>query len=255
TYPSAPAHIFGNVYYVGTCGISVLLLTSPQGHVLIDGATAEAVPSILANIRAVGADPRDVRWIIGSHEHVDHMGGFAALKAATGATIVVSAPAAAVLTSGQTDAADPQSGIIDAMAPVTVSTQMLEDGQPWRFNDHLRLTPVLTPGHTSGGTSWTWTSCEQQTCHSFAYVDSMTAVSRDDYRFVDHPERVAPFRATFARVAQLPCDILITPHPGFSDLFPRLSGAQPLVEPGACRSLAGAMQTRLDARLARERGT
>lgn len=249
-----PAHIFGNVYYVGTCGITVLLITSPRGHVLIDGATAEAVPSILANIRAVGADPRDVRWIIGSHEHIDHMGGFAALKAATGADIIVSAAAAAVLTSGQTDAADPQSGIIDTMAPVAVSTQPVEDGQPWQFNDYLRLTPVLTPGHTSGGTSWTWISCERRTCRSFAYVDSMTAVSRDDYRFSDHPERVAPFRATFARVAQLPCDILITPHPGFSDLFTRLSGAQPLVDPAACQSLADAMRARLDSRLARERG-
>ena len=71
-----PARIFGNTYYVGTCGISVLLVTSSQGHVLIDGATDEAAPSILANIRTLGFDPRDIRFIVGSHEHIDHMGGF-----------------------------------------------------------------------------------------------------------------------------------------------------------------------------------
>lgn len=255
--PAPPARIFGNTYYVGTCGIAVVLVTSTKGHVLIDGATAEAVPSILANIKALGFDPSDIRYIVGSHEHVDHMGGFAAMKAATGAKLVVSATARPVVESGRTDAADPQKGVIDDMAPVVVDDiltfspepGMIISGQPTRI---MSLTPHPTPGHTSGGTSWTWQSCEGKYCRTFAYIDSMTAVSRDGYRFSDHPERIAPFRETFARVAKMPCDILITPHPGASNLFKRLAGTEPLSDTIACSRLVDSMRKRLDDRLAKE---
>ena len=245
-----PARIFGNTWYVGTCGIAVLLVTSPQGHVLIDGATEEAVPSILANIRALGFDPRDIRVIIGSHEHLDHMGGFAALQAATGAEVRVRAPARRALETGRTDADDPQRGLLPDMRPVRLGPTLADD-EIFSFGT-IAMSSLPTPGHTSGGTSWTWRSCEGPNCASFAYVDSMTPVSRDDYRFSDHPERVAPFRATFARVNRMPCDILITPHPGFSNLFQRLAGAEPLIDRDACRRLVHAMRTRLDARLASE---
>ncbi len=252
-----PARIHGNTYYVGTCGISVLLVTSAKGHVLIDGATDAAVPSILANIRTLGFNPRDIKFIVGSHEHLDHMGGFAALKAATGAKLLVSATARPVVESGKTDADDPQYGLHPDMRPVPVDgiltyvaePGMIITGEPTRV---MSLTPQMTPGHTSGGTSWTWQSCEQKSCVAFAYVDSMTPVSADRYRFADHPERVAPFRATFDRVAALKCDVLITPHPGVSNLFERLSGKEPLVDPDACRRLAVAMRKRLDDRLAKE---
>ena len=247
-----PARIFGNTYYVGTCGISVLLVTSDEGHVLIDGATAEAVPSILANIRTLGFDPRDVKTIVGSHEHLDHMGGFAALQAATGAEIAVREPARAALTSGRTDTDDPQFGLHSDMVPVTAD-RIVTEGEVVRVGD-LALTAVATPGHTSGGTSWTWRSCEGTNCATFAYIDSMTPVSRDGYRFTDHPERVAPFRETFNRVSRLPCDILVTPHPGVSNLFQRMSGTEPLIDRDACRRLVGAMRVRLDARLASEAG-
>ncbi len=254
--PAPPARIFGNTYYVGTCGISVLLVTSPKGHVLIDGATAEAVPSILANIRRLGFDPRDIRTIVGSHEHLDHMGGFALLKAATGARLLVSAAAQTAVSTGRTEADDPQSGVIADMTPVAVDgivefdrLIMVGDASD---DDAIRLTPHATPGHTIGGTSWTWRSCEDTRCATFAYVDSLTAVSRDGYRFTDHPARVAPFRATFARVDVLPCDILVTPHPSFSDLFARLAGTQPLIDRDACRRLSHSMVARLDRRLADE---
>jgi metallo-beta-lactamase class B len=247
-----PAHIFGTTYYVGTCGIAVLLIAGPKGHVLIDGATAEAVPGILANIRALGFSPRDVKLIIGSHEHVDHMGGFAALKAATGARLRVRAPARAVLESGRPDAGDPQSGMIPPLPPVRVDATLAD-------NDVVRVgrtavTAVATPGHTDGGTSWTWRACEGARCLTFAYVDSLTAVSREGYRFSDHPVRVARFEDSFARVERLPCDILVTPHPSASDLFARLGGAKPSVDADGCRRLVREMRVRLDARLAKERG-
>lgn len=246
-----PARIFGNSWYVGTCGISAILVASPQGHVLIDSGPAEAVPSILANIRALGFDPRDIRLIVGSHEHLDHMGGFAALKAATGAQVAVREPARAVLERGAPDPADPQFGAIAPM-PIVGVDRVLADGEAVTVGA-LALTAIATPGHTDGGTSWSWRSCEGVRCASLAYVDSLSAVSADGYRFSDHPARVAPYRATFARVAAMRCDILMTPHPSASNLFERLAGRAPLIDRDACARLSLTMRARLDERLARER--
>lgn len=245
-----PARIFGNTYYVGTCGITVLLVTSPDGHVLIDGATAEAVPSILANIRALGFDPKDIKLIVGSHEHHDHMGGFAELKAATGAKLMVREPARAVLETGQTAPDDPQYGLHEGMTPVAVDG-VYAHGEVLRMGD-VALTAVATPGHTDGGTSWHWRSCEGTRCLTIAYLDSLTAVSRDYYRFADHPEKVAPFRETFAKVRAMPGDLFITAHPGFSNLFQRFAGKEPLIDRDAGRRLVHAMRKRLDDRLAKE---
>jgi metallo-beta-lactamase class B len=245
-----PARIFGNSYYVGTCGITVLLVTGPDGHVLIDGAVAEAVPSILGNIRSLGFDPKDIKLIVGTHEHVDHMGGLALLKAATGAKLMVREPARAAVETGAVDPADPQFGIIPGLTPVAVDA-VYDHGEVLRVGD-VALTAVATPGHTSGGTSWHWRSCEAARCLGIAYLDSLSAVSADGYRFSDHSERVAPFAETFARVRTMPGDLFITAHPEFSNLFERFAGKEPLIDRDAGRRLVHIMKKRLDDRLAKE---
>ncbi|MBA4748349.1 MAG: subclass B3 metallo-beta-lactamase [Sphingopyxis sp.] len=245
-----PARVFGNSYYVGTCGITVLLVTSPDGHVLIDGAVAEAAPSILANIRSLGFKPEDVKLIVGTHEHVDHMGGIALLKAATGARLMVREPARKVLETGHVDARDPQFGIIAGMTPVAVDATY-DHGEVLRVGD-IALTAVATPGHTDGGTSWHWRSCEATRCMTIAYLDSLSAVSAYDYRFTDHPERVAPFAETFARVRAMPGDLFLTAHPSFSNMFERFAAKAPLIDRDAGRRLVHAMRKRLDGRLAKE---
>jgi metallo-beta-lactamase class B len=245
-----PARLFGNSYYIGTCGITVLLITGPDGHIVIDAATEQAVPAILANIRALGFDPRDVKLLLGTHEHVDHMGGLAALKAATGGRLLVREPARGPLETGRVDADDPQHGIIPGLTPVGVDG-ILSDGVPVRLGS-LRLTPVATPGHTAGGTSWHWQSCEGKRCLGIAYLDSLSAASRDDYRFADHPGRVAPFRETFKRVRAMPGDMFLTAHPDFANFFARMAGKEPLIDRDAGRRLVHLMQRRLDDRLARE---
>ena len=246
-----PAKIFGNSYYVGTCGISVVLIDGPEGLILIDGATEEAAPGILANIRALGFDPRNIRAILTSHEHHDHVGGLAAIQLETGAPVLARREAAPQLTSGAPDARDPQRGAIDPFKGVVVAATELRDGAAVRVAG-VAMTMHATPGHTPGSTSWTWQSCEGDSCRTMAYIDSLSAVSADAYRFSDHPDYAAMMRATFAKVATLPCELLITPHPGASNLFARLAGDAPLAHKDQCRAYAADASARLDARLAKE---
>lgn len=253
--PSPPYRLHGDTWYVGTCGISALLVTSPEGHVLLDGGTAAGAALIEANIRAAGFRVEDVRYIAGSHEHFDHAGGIAALQRASGAAVVAREPAARVLERGASDRDDPQFGVLEDMAPVP-RVRRIADGEVLALGP-LRLTAHATPGHTPGSTSWTWRSCEAGRCLDIAYVDSLTAISAPGYRFGDeaaHPGYLADFRRTLEKVAALPCDVLVTPHPAASGLWSRLGpGAdRPLAHEGACRDYATQGRTRLDARLARE---
>lgn len=251
--PAPAAHVAGNVWDVGTCGITVLLVTSPQGHILIDGATAAAVPSILANIRRIGFDPADVRWILSSHEHSDHAGGLAALKAATGAKLAAGAASAKVLERGQVGSDDPQSGIHEAYAPVGVD-RVLANGDTVEVGD-LRLTMHDTPVHSPGSASWSWQSVEGQSAggaQTFSYIDSLTTISADGYRFTDHPGRVAEIRTGLENAAALPCGILLTPHPSASDMFERLAGRIALSRPGDCADYVAGARKRFAERLAKE---
>ena len=116
--PATPRRVHGNTWFVGTCGITALLVTSPQGHVLVDGATPQAGAQVLANVRALGFRPEDVRAIVLSHEHVDHAGGLAELQRATGAPVLARAPAVATLRRGASDRSDPQFLSLDPFPPV-----------------------------------------------------------------------------------------------------------------------------------------
>src|SRR5262245_55292651 len=86
--PTEPFKVFDNVYYVGTNGLAVYLLTSPQGHILIDSAMPEATPLIEANIQKLGIKLADIKYLLNTHAHMDHTGGLAQLKKDTGAQLV-----------------------------------------------------------------------------------------------------------------------------------------------------------------------
>ncbi|ANU07809.1 subclass B3 metallo-beta-lactamase [Paraurantiacibacter namhicola] len=251
--PAPPFQIIGNTFHVGTCGISAILVVGPEGHILIDSGTEGGVKVVLDNIRKLGFDPADVKYIATSHEHHDHVGGHAAFVRATGATVVSSEAGAEVLRRGQVGPDDPQSGVHEAMEPVAVGL-VLQDGETLKLGE-LELTAHATPGHTPGALSWTWWGCslpgEPPVCRRVAYVDSLSPVSADDYRFSDHPAYVAQFRQSFAEVAALPCDILLTPHPSSSAMLSRMRDGA-LDDQAACAAYARAGEKRLDARLAKE---
>jgi metallo-beta-lactamase class B len=246
-----PSHVYGNVYMVGTCGITALLITTPKGHFLIDGATDEAAEGIAANIRKLGFDPKDVRYLLGTHEHLDHAGGLAKLKAISGAKFAVREAARLGMETGLPLANDPQHGLHPAF-PGIKAELIVEDGQTLRIGKQT-LTVIATPGHTPGGTSYTWKSCENGSCRRIVYADSLNAVSADAYRFSDHPDYVAILRRSMAKIEAIgDCDIMISPHPFQSEFFDRLAGEKPLVDPAMCKKYVSAARKRLDDRLAKE---
>jgi metallo-beta-lactamase class B len=249
--PAPPVRIHGNTYFVGTCGISAILITGTAGHILIDAGTEQGADLIAANIRGLGFDLADVRILLHSHEHLDHVGGTARLQQLADAQLVASAPAAEVFKTGATAGDDPQAGLHKPFPAARVD-RVIKDGEEVRLGN-LALTAVATPGHTPGALSWHWGSCDGGVCRRIVYADSLTPVSRDDYRFTDHPEIVAAFRASFAKLARLDCDILLAPHPSAVEFRRRVSAGVLNPDPTACRTYAADRAKQLDERLAKEK--
>ena len=250
--PAPPVRIHANTYLVGTCGISAILITGTDGHVLIDGGTEAGAELIGANIRQLGFNLRDIKYLLHSHEHLDHVGGIARLQQLTGATLVASAPAAKVFETGTASPDDPQAGMHKPFPAANVG-RVIADGGDVRLGN-IRLFAIATPGHTPGAMSWRWESCDGGVCRTMVYADSLSAVSRDDYKFSDHPDVVAGFRASFAKLAESRCEILLTPHPSASQMRDRMTGKQKLFDPEGCKNYAAALVKRLDERLAKEKG-
>lgn len=245
-----PVGIFGNTYLVGTCGISAVLITDPAGHVLIDGGTEKGADRIAANIERLGFRVTDIKYLLVSHEHFDHVGGIAKLQRMSGAQLIASASAAPVLNSGNASAGDPQQGMHSPFPAARVD-RLVADGEQIRLGNTV-VTALATPGHTPGAMSWRWGSCEGGVCRQIVYADSLSAVSRDDYLFSDHRQYVAQFRASIAKIGAQPCDILLTPHPSASRMIDRFAGREPLEDVDSCRNFAAQLTKELDERLAKE---
>ena len=257
--PQVPFRLWGNAYYVGTHGLSAILITSPSGHVLIDGGTQESAPLILANIQKLGFRVQDVKRILNSHDHSDHAGGIAELQKATGAVVSASALSAAVLRAGASGTNDPQYGILLPFPPVS-TVEVIADNDAVHVGS-LAITAHVTPGHTPGGTTWSWQSCQNAKCHFIVYADSQTPVSADGFMFsrnTTYPNVVQDFEHSFAVLEGLRCDILVTPHPDASQLWQRLArrdagNANALIDAKACKTYAASARKNLAARIATEK--
>lgn len=253
-----PFRIFGNTYFVGVEGLSSILITSDNGHILVDGGLPQSAPRIDESIRALGFRLQDVRLITASHEHYDHAGGIAALQRASGAPVAASPAGARVLKAGQPTPDDPQFGFgPEAMGfPAVATVREVRDGEALRVGD-LAITAHHTPAHTPGSTSWTWRSCEGSRCLNILYADSLNAVSSDEYRFSAHDAVVKRFRKSIATVRALPCDILLSVHPEFSNTFEKLKrrsegAADAFVDKAGCRAYADNAARALERRLKTE---
>lgn len=256
--PQDPFAVFGDTYYVGTRGLSAVLITSPQGHILIDGGSPESAPMIAQHIRQLGFKLEDVKFILNSHDHFDHAGGISELQKLSGATVLASVQGEKVLRSGQPSKGDPQYGDLPAMKPVA-NTRAVADGEVVKLGP-LAVTARYTPGHTQGGVSWTWRSTENGKAAAMVYADSLNAFAAKPFRYSDsksYPTALADIKKSIATVAGFDCDILISAHPGASDLFERLAkqpklGNAAFIDRQACRAYAEAGTERLNKTLAAE---
>jgi metallo-beta-lactamase class B len=254
--PQSPFRIYGNSYYVGPHGLSSVLITADAGHVLIDGGLAESAGQIAAHIRQLGFRVKDVKLIVNSHVHFDHAGGIAELQRLSGARVVASKWTAKVMTKTAVGRDDPQYGAVRPIALIK-HVQVLADGQTFKVGS-IVITAHLTPGHTPGGTSWTWQSCEDAKCVNFVYADSLTPVSADAFKFTGVPTAIQDFQKSFSFLRSVPCDILLTTHPEVSNFWDRVDARakgtkpDPMVDTAACRTLADHAEDALRKRIASE---
>lgn len=257
--PQTPFRIYGNTYYVGPHGLSSILITSLAGHVLIDGGLPQSAGLIATNIRRLGFRVEDVKLIVNSHVHFDHAGGIAELQRLSGARVVASKWTAEVMTKTGLGRDDPQFGVIPPIALLR-HAEVLSDGQNFKIGA-IVIAAHLTPGHTPGGTSWSWQSCEAARCLNFVYADSLTPVSADGFKFTgssQYPTAIQDFQKSFSFLRSVPCDILLTAHPDVSDFWDRVDARakgtkpDPMADSGACRALADRAEDALRKRIATE---
>jgi metallo-beta-lactamase class B len=252
--PQPQFKVFGNTWWVGTRGVGSVLITSPQGHILVDGGLPESAARIVSSIKAAGFDIRDVKLIVNSHVHFDHAGGIAELQKLSGARVVASQWSAQVLRAGATSPDDPQYGQLDGIASVKVDA-IVKEGDQQKVGP-LVVTAHMTPGHTPGGTSWSWQSCEGSRCVEVVYADSLTAVSSRGFSF-SKSGQARGFETSFALLASLPCDILLAAHPAPAQVLERLAAreagkADAFIDNTACKRYVEAARKTLAERLATE---
>jgi metallo-beta-lactamase class B len=262
--PVTPFRIYGNSYYVGVHGLASVVIATSAGLILLDGDLPQSAPLIEANLRSLGFKVGDIRLILNSHTHSDHAGGIAALQRDSGAQVVASPSSAEGLRLGHAVPDDPQFGYVpDSHFPaLRAPVRLLHDGEELKLGD-TAVTAHFTPGHTPGGTTWTWKSCQDGSCLNLVYADSLNAVAAPGFRYSgdgSHPDTATILRASIDKVAALPCDIVISVHPELTDLWDKLAARRPgmqpdpMVTPGGCRSYADDARKLLERRLAEERG-
>lgn len=256
--PQDPFRVYGNAYYVGTGGISAVLIASPAGHMLVDAGGPEAAGQVAAHIRQLGFRVEDIRYILNSHAHQDHAGAIAELQALSGATVLASAAAVKVLASGQPDPADAQFPNLTPMTPV-MHTRAVRDGETIRLGP-LAVTAHFTPGHTQGGTSWTWQAEQGGRTVYMVFADSLTALAAEGRRFSGnplYPQAPAEVERSIATIAALPCDVLVSAHPEMGGLWERkasqaVRGDAAFIDSDACRRYAARARDTLAQTLAAE---
>jgi metallo-beta-lactamase class B len=246
--PVAPFRIADHSWYVGTAGLSAVLVKTDAGAVLIDGGMPQAADMLLSRMKTLGVAPGELRYLLHSHAHADHAGPLAALKRATGAQVLSSAESAWLLARGGSD--DIHFGDSILFPPVQAD-RLLHDGETVAIGN-MALTVYFTPGHTPGSMSWTWTDTRDGKPVRIAYADSLSAPG---YVLLDNPrlpQLVDDYRRAFDIVRGLPCDVLLTPHPDATGWTPG-DTTTPHAMPTTCESYADRAKQAFDAQLDKQR--
>jgi len=212
--PTEPFHVVGNIYYVGSKGIAAYLIVSPKGDILLDGTEAENGAMVERNIAKLGFNIRDVKVLLNNHAHFDHAGALAQLKADSGATFFANPRDKAILETGHITL--PNSNDLLDFPPVKVD-RLLRDGEIVRVGP-IAMKAVFTPGHTPGCTSWSTNVRDHGRTLSVVFPCSLTVGGNPLVGNKGYPNIVADFRRSFARLAAMKADVVLTGHPELADV-------------------------------------
>jgi metallo-beta-lactamase class B len=254
--PFPAFRIAGNLYYVGSRGLASYLVTTPQGHILINSSLAESVPLFRASVESLGFRFGDIKVLLISHAHWDHDAGSAAVKALTGARYMVMDGDVPVVESGGRK--DFQYGEAPFLYAPTKVDRVLHDGDEVRLGDAV-LVARLTPGHTRGCTTWTMVVREGGRRHDVVIVGSPNV--NPGYRLVGnaaYPRIAEDYARTFRVLASLPADLFLGAHGSYFDLegkYARLkAGASaPFVDAAGYRGFVAEREQAFRTALARQR--
>ena len=231
--PEEPFRLIGNIYYVGAKNIASYLITTPQGHILVDTGTTEMTPVITANVQKLGFTLRDIKIMLSSHAHFDHIGGHAAMKKATGARVMAMRLDAEALEAGMD-----KSPLGDEGWPPVKVDRVLTDGETVTLGG-TTLHAVWAPGHTPGCTVWTTSVADAGKNYAVAIFGcggpNAGVKLVGNQRF---PRLVDETLATFRKLKMLEPDIYVTGHPQmlFAGKINRMKAGErphPLLDPGA----------------------
>jgi metallo-beta-lactamase class B len=251
-YP--PFHVIGNIYYVGSNAIAQFLVTTPDGHILIDSGFEASVPRLRANIESLGFRFADVKFLLTSHAHIDHVQAHALVRRATGATVVASAEDGRVVASG--GKGEPVFDGVYAWTPCAVD-RTVADGDTITLGG-TTLVAHLTPGHTMGATTWTMRIVADGRPLDVVFFPSANV--NPGVRLVGnarYPNIAADFERSFATWRALPCDVFLGVHGSFFDLDAKRArmsarGPNPFIDPDGYRKFIAEAEQRFRTQLASE---
>ena len=257
--PMEPFRVLGTVHYVGTSDLGVYLVTTPEGHVLVDGGLPESAPLIEASIRALGFDPRDIRVLVTTQAHFDHVGSLAHFKRLSGARVaVMDGDVSLVESGGRTDYlfADAK----DLWFEKVKVDRTLKDGDTVTVGG-VTLTARRTPGHTPGST--TWLASVEEGGRPYRVVFAASTGINPGTRLVDRPSYPGiadDYAHAFEVLESLAPEVPLGSHAGFFDLHGKRAklaagaSSNPFVDPEGFRAHVAARKQAYLEQLERERG-
>ncbi|HEX4947005.1 MAG TPA: subclass B3 metallo-beta-lactamase, partial [Blastocatellia bacterium] len=251
--PVKPFQIIGNIYYVGTNNLACYVIKTNAGLILLDTALQDSVPLVQANIKALGFKLKDVKIMLSSHAHFDHVAGHADMKAATGAKVYATKADAEILESGGKKGFHP---LQPYYKPVKID-RLLNDSDTVRLGD-VTMTAHLTPGHTEGNAAWTMKVSENGKTYNAVFTASMSI--NPGVKMVNNPTWAGVAEAyakSFAKLKTLPCDVFLGPHAPFFAMEEKVKrlGTQPnpFIDPEGFRKFIEMNEKNYLAQIQRER--
>ena len=251
-----PFRIMSNVYYVGLSNNAIYLITTPEGHFLLDQGFESTAPYIANSIEQLGFHVKDIKYLIQAHAHVDHIDGLAAFKRLTGAKVLVMAQDAQVLADGGKSDFHNDGSLI--WEPVKAD-QILHDGDRIPFGG-MTMVAHLTPGHTKGCTTWSTSVEEDGRRYNVVFVCGMRVI--DGVPLIGnqkYPNIADDYKKGFETLKGLACDVFLSSHERYARVLEKMNqsrngaGSNPFIDPQGYRAYIETTERAFLGALARER--